>query len=136
MGENKVKVLFSDLDGTLVHYPKEFIHYADIVEEVAATENSAETATIRYRDSNESRECVVLSSMTGGKAYLSLRTKHLISTLRDMGVLFVIITGARSSTYAGRRDYLPQADYEFFENGGRKISGGKLDATWSDQFIV
>ncbi|PXF41569.1 hypothetical protein BWQ96_08714 [Gracilariopsis chorda] len=134
MGENKVNVLFSDLDGTLVHYPKEFLHYADIIEEVAATDNTPETATIRYHETNESRTCVVLSSMTGGKAYLSLRTNELISTLRDMDVLFVIITGARSSTYVGRRDYLPEADYEFFENGGRKIAEGKLDATWSDQF--
>ncbi|KAI0562760.1 haloacid dehalogenase-like hydrolase [Gracilaria domingensis] len=134
MSGNKVSVLFSDLDGTLVHYPKEFLHYAQIIEQVAATEHSPEFATIRYNDTNETRKCVVLPSMTGGKAYLSLRTKELVARLREMGVIFVIITGARSSTYVSRRASLPAADYEFYENGGRKIVNGQLDASWSEQF--
>lgn len=130
MEENKVHVLFSDLDGTIVHYPKEFNEYADIVEEDDVTQ----TAKIKYKHSGELRECVVLTSMTGGKSYLSVKTKQLIETLRDLGVCFVIITGARSSTYIARKAKLPPADYEFFENGGRMLKDGRLEPTWTDQF--
>lgn len=130
----EVKVVFSDLDGTLVHYPKEFLEYADIISEQEASENSPEKATIKYKETNETRECIVLTSMTGGKAYMSLKTKELIKELRELQVLFVIITGARSSTYAKRRGLLPPADFEFFENGGRKLAQGILDAEWTDQF--
>lgn len=128
-------VLFSDVDGTLVHYPKDFADYAEIVTETpAADDKSPEMATIKYKETGETRECVVLNSLTGGKAYLSLKSRELIQNLRDMGVVFVIITGARSSTYIGRRAALPEADYEFFENGGRKLANGVLDAQWTDQF--
>lgn len=134
MEENSVQVVFSDLDGTLVHYPKEFLEYADIISEEPATEDTPEKAVIKYKETNETRECVVLTSMTGGKAYMSDKTKDLIAEMREMGVIFVIISGARSSTYAGRRPYLPDADYEFFENGGRKLHNGTLDAEWTDNF--
>ncbi|CDF39098.1 unnamed protein product [Chondrus crispus] len=67
---------------------------------------------------------------------MSLRTSHLIAELRAAGVVFVIITGARSSTYIGRRPLLPQADFEFFENGGRKLAAGVLDPAWTDRFVA
>lgn len=129
-----MQVVFSDLDGTLVHYPKDICKYADVIAETASSDDQPETATLRYKQTNEVRKCVVLASMTGGKAYLSLRTNELIKQLREMKVIFVIITGARSSTYVARRPHLPPADYEFFENGGRKIAAGRLDASWTDQF--
>lgn len=130
MAECDVSVLFSDLDGTLVHYPKEFLEYADIIDE----NDDENAATIQYKETKEIRECVTLTSMTGGKAYMSKRTCELVKTLRQMGTVFVIITGARSSTYQARRQFLPQADYEFFENGGRKLSQGVVDWKWTNQF--
>lgn len=125
-----VDVLFSDVDGTLVHYPKQFSEYADIV----STDDVAQTAVIRYKGTDEERECLALTSKTGGSAYISRRTGDLIATLRRLGVVFVIITGARASTYQKRRPRLPEADFEFYENGGRKIHNGKLDPLWSDAF--
>jgi hydroxymethylpyrimidine pyrophosphatase-like HAD family hydrolase len=131
-GENAVHCLFSDLDGTLVHYPKDFIDYAAIIFEDSTTGR----AIIRYNTSDDERECVILSSMTGGKAYMSVRTVQLIARLRAMGVVFVIVTGARTSTYVTRRAVLPPADYEFFENGGRMLADGVLDAGWTDSFAA
>lgn len=126
------RVVFSDLDGTLVHYPKSISHYADVVDDNVRDKGRA---LIRYRESGEERECYPLSSTTGGVSYISLRTHKLISKLRELGVTFVIITGARASTYAARRANLPAADFEFFENGGRKIINGSLDHSWSDSFL-
>lgn len=125
-----VDVLFSDLDGTLVHYPKEFNEYADIV----STNEQAGTVTIQYKFTGEQCECMPLISKTGGKSYISLRTNQLIQQLRNTEVVFVIITGARSSTYLGRRPFLPAADFEFFENGGRKLANGIVDPLWTDSF--
>jgi hydroxymethylpyrimidine pyrophosphatase-like HAD family hydrolase len=127
-----VNVLFSDLDGTLVHYPKDFGEYAAIV----AEDDAAKTATIRYNVSGETRACLALTSMTGGKAYISVKTGELVGRLRALGVMFVIITGSRASTYVQRRGQLPEADYEFFENGGRMLVRGKLDPTWTDCFAA
>lgn len=122
------QVLFSDIDGTIVHYPKEFNEYAEIV-----TENEQNgTAKIRYKLTGEERDCVVLSSMTGGKSYLSQNTIDLIARAREIGLCFVLITGARTSTYISRRPLLPKADFEFFENGGRKLEHGVLDPGWTD----
>jgi hydroxymethylpyrimidine pyrophosphatase-like HAD family hydrolase len=125
----EVKVLFCDLDGTLVHYPKDFQEYASLISEDEATG----TAIVRY-SSGEERACQVLSSMTGGKAYISTATLELVGRLRSLGVLFVIITGARASTYAQRRPRLPPADFEFFENGGRMLDDGALVPEWTDGF--
>ncbi len=122
-------VLFSDIDGTLVHHPEDFLEYADIV----AENRDANSATIRYKLSGEERECVTLGSLTSGRFYISKTTLELISQLRQLGVCFVLITGARTSTYISRRPFLPEADFEFFENGGRKLEAGVLDPTWTDR---
>lgn len=129
---NRVKVVFSDLDGTLVHYPREFAEYASVVSE----DEARQRAVIRYDVTGEERECVILPSLTGGKSYMSLATVKLIERLRDMGVIFVIITGARTSTYIQRRSLLPAADYEFFENGGRKLANGVPDPDWTENFTA
>lgn len=126
------RVVFSDLDGTLVHYPKELLEYATI----APCDAASATVTVTYNHTGEARECVTLRSKTGGESYMSLRTRHLIAELRAAGVVFVIITGARSSTYMGRRPLLPPADFEFFENGGRKLAAGVLDPAWTDRFVA
>eukprot|EP00177_Eucheuma_denticulatum_P005018 GFKZ01009140.1.p1 GENE.GFKZ01009140.1~~GFKZ01009140.1.p1 ORF type:complete len:315 (-),score=46.53 GFKZ01009140.1:488-1432(-) len=128
MDSTPVSVFFSDLDGTLVHYPKEISSYCTV------TPHGPSSATITYNDTNESRECTVLTSKTGGDSYISNRTIELIAELRSLGVVFVIITGARTSTYIKRRPFLPPADFEFFENGGRKLHNGVLDPLWTDKF--
>lgn len=131
MAAPSATVTFSDLDGTLVHYPKEFSSYADIVH----TDDSTDRVVIEYKDSKIRRTCIALPSKTGGIGYISERTHDLVKQLRNLpNTRFVIITGARASTYAGRRLLLPTSDFEFFENGGRKLIDGHLDHSWSDQF--
>lgn len=124
-------VVFSDVDGTLVHYPKHFSEYADIV----STNEDEGTAVIRYKETEDERECLAMVSKTGGTSYISKRTLDLVAQLRRLDVTFVIITGARASTYEKRRPRLPVADFEFYENGGRKLRNGKLDPEWSDAFV-
>ncbi|KAJ8904040.1 hypothetical protein NDN08_000570 [Rhodosorus marinus] len=117
-GGKPIKVVFSDIDGTLVHYPKDFDRYAELGEVVNGK------VFIRYNETGESRECRVLESMTGGKAFISEKTIALVDQIRAEGVQFVLITGARSSTYDNRRPNLPKVDFEVFENGGRCIRNG------------
>jgi len=125
-----VRVLFSDLDGTLAHYEKDMKEYATIVGEPAKDGS----VTIEYNQLGVQRECAVLGSLSSSTAYMSHETTRLVQTLRAAGVLFVIITGARSSTYARRRAALPAADYEFFENGGRMLASGELVPEWTATF--
>lgn len=125
-----VKAVFTDLDGTLVHYPAELSAYSTVVAEDAA----AGTATLEYTATGARVPCRVLPSLTGGVSYISLRTLALAARLRAAGVVLTIITGARASTYAARRPALPEADYEFFENGGRKLAKGAVDPAWTDRF--
>lgn len=131
MSSSSVDVVFSDLDGTLVHAPKTFSSFAEIV----SSNEEENTAVIRYKHSGETRECIALPSKTAGNGYISRRTVELVAELRKLGTIFVIITGARASTYAKRRKYLPQADFECYENGGRMLVNGVLDPTWSDNFV-
>mmetsp|Transcript_5582 Transcript_5582/g.23709 ORF Transcript_5582/g.23709 Transcript_5582/m.23709 type:complete len:247 (+) Transcript_5582:138-878(+) len=130
MGEDEkaIKVVFSDIDGTLVHYPKDFDRYAEVGEVVNGK------VFIRYKETGESRECRVLESMTGGRAYISERTIALVDKIRAEGVMFVLITGARSSTYDNRRPNLPKVDFEVFENGGRCIRNGEIDMQWTKRY--
>mmetsp|Transcript_6995 Transcript_6995/g.14502 ORF Transcript_6995/g.14502 Transcript_6995/m.14502 type:complete len:315 (+) Transcript_6995:3171-4115(+) len=123
-----IGVVFSDLDGTLVHYPKEFAEYASVV----AEDESIGTASVRYAVTGVEVPCRILSSMTGGKSYISERTLSLVERIRQTGVKFAIITGARTSTYLKRRGVLPHADFECFENGSRMIRGGVVETEWTE----
>ncbi|KAA8495133.1 hypothetical protein FVE85_3374 [Porphyridium purpureum] len=123
-----VRVVFSDLDGTLVHYEKEWTGYAHVVSQ----NESLRTLTLKYKDTGDTFECALMpASGTTPAACISLNTLALVQRLRESDVKFVIITGARSSTFAVRRAALPLADYEFCENGGRMLKGGALDANWT-----
>jgi len=123
-----IKIIFSDLDGTLVHYPK---HFSEFVEVVSTKDGHA---LLRHKETKEERVCKVLKSLTGGDAYISHATIELVQKLRDAGCLFVVITGSRSSTYSQRRKLLPKADFELFENGGRCVRDGVVDVEWSSIF--
>ena len=54
-----------------------------------------------------------------GQGFISERTLELVQELRQSGHLFVLITGARSSTFLERSGQLPAADAYVVENGGR-----------------
>eukprot|EP00667_Euglena_gracilis_P014338 EG_transcript_14858 len=112
------KVLFSDLDGTLVHFHHEIASYAHV--QPIPDRGPAEVNAL-YTDttSGEQRPCYTLPSSTAGPAYISLRTHELLQRLRGQGVLFVIVTAGRKSTLLARIPMLPTADVYVGETGGR-----------------
>lgn len=125
-----LKIIFSDIDGTLAHYPAHFQNFGEIVEE----DMTKLRAVYRDIESGERRECNVLASMTAGNAYVSWKTIELVRQIRAKGVKFVLISGARTSTFLKRLPYLPKADMGIAENGGRIYEDEKLDKDWANRF--
>ena len=137
-----VKVVFSDLDGTLCHFERHFAHHARL-EPVRGQPGLADfvmhepdpTTGRRAR-----RRCVLLPTSTMGPGVMSLQTIELIGELRMMGVHFVYVTGARASTLAERLPLMARADAAFGETGGRFLNlrhdnGSQpcLDPDWTAQ---
>jgi hypothetical protein len=94
-----IDVVFSDLDGTLIHYPT----YVD-----ALLKNKSATDTI-----------ILPPSSTGMVGVISSATLRLIRDIRQMSVKFVLVTGMRASTLLKRMPFLPKADAYCCEAGGR-----------------
>lgn len=55
------------------------------------------------------------------KGVISAATIHKVAKLREHGVKFVVITGARLSTLLMRLPYLPAGDAFVCENGGQVL---------------
>jgi len=92
--------VFSDVDGTLVHYP------------ASVDEGNA--------DANDGNDLIYLPpSKTGQRGVISSKTLRLCQKLRDGGVPFVLVSGMRSTTLFQRLPYLPRADAYVSESGGR-----------------
>jgi hydroxymethylpyrimidine pyrophosphatase-like HAD family hydrolase len=87
---------FSDVDGTLVHYPSE-------------------------NESTEGNDIIHLPpSSTGLKGVISAKTLKLCQILRhEQNVKLVLVSGMRTSTLLKRLPYLPKADAYAPEAGGR-----------------
>ena len=95
--ETMVKIVFSDVDGTLVHYPSE------------------------PRESEEGNKIISLpASSTGMRGIISSKTLTLCQELRRMkNTKLVLVSGMRTSTLIKRLPYLPKADAYASEGGGR-----------------
>ena len=128
--KNGVKIVFSDLDGTLVHYEKHFSPHGRIVTTDATTAAGGAaapaTATALYRNEQagsprrgETRACALLPTLTMGPGLFSRRSAELVARLRAEGVIFVYVSGARKSTMLKRLPLLAPADYAVAETGGR-----------------
>eukprot|EP00871_Galdieria_phlegrea_P003792 jgi/Galph1/4413/GphlegSOOS_G3121.1 len=136
------KVIFSDLDGTLLHYPEHLERFIetlwfqnDYLNRFSTVVPVDETrAVVRYKDSGEERVCVPVPSSTRGSAYISMRTFELINHIREKGIIFVYVTGARSTTFESRRHLLPQVDFEVCESGGRITRQGK-EVDWNSYIM-
>ena len=105
------KLIFSDVDGTLVHIDDESLKRFGTLSEDGRTFESVEGATVAVRP--------LPPSSTGTQAFISEKTLQLVADIRRSGHLFVLISGARSSTFMERLPYLPAADAYVMENGGR-----------------
>lgn len=89
-----IEMIFSDVDGTLVHYPESVEGLADSIIQLPA-------------------------SSTGMKGIISAGTLQKFDKLRSLGKKVVIVSGMRSSTLLKRIPYLPRADAYCSEAGGR-----------------
>lgn len=92
----KLKIVFSDVDGALVHY------------------TTADTS------SDSPRQILSLPpSATGMKGIISAQTLEKFRDLRESGVIIVLVSGMRTSTLLNRLPFLPRADAYCTEAGGR-----------------
>ena len=93
-----IGICFSDVDGTLVHYPADPSH--------------------RSADSNSL--IFLPPSSTGMHGVISSRTLRLAQRLRSEGqVRLVLVSGMRGTTLLKRLPYLPRADAYACDAGGR-----------------
>mmetsp|Transcript_20065 Transcript_20065/g.50806 ORF Transcript_20065/g.50806 Transcript_20065/m.50806 type:complete len:329 (-) Transcript_20065:1263-2249(-) len=125
----KPRVVFSDLDGTLVHFERHFRdHGATLTSPADCAPGHAQ-----FEHAEEKRRCVLLPTSTMGPGVMSLRTMDLITELRGAGVLFVYVTGARCSTLMERLPLMAPVDAAFGETGGRYLTNNcsTLDPAWT-----
>lgn len=98
-------VLFTDLDGTCVHY---------------------NSPIGLGRDGKQNAILQLPPSKTGAHGVISVRTLQLYAVVRQLGVKLVLISGARLSTVLQRLPWLPAADAIVAESGGRIYYPGAL----------
>eukprot|EP00584_Thalassiosira_punctigera_P027283 CAMPEP_0172580246 /NCGR_PEP_ID=MMETSP1067-20121228/139656_1 /TAXON_ID=265564 ORGANISM="Thalassiosira punctigera, Strain Tpunct2005C2" /NCGR_SAMPLE_ID=MMETSP1067 /ASSEMBLY_ACC=CAM_ASM_000444 /LENGTH=342 /DNA_ID=CAMNT_0013372983 /DNA_START=801 /DNA_END=1829 /DNA_ORIENTATION=+ len=92
-GAAAVKIIFSDIDGSLIHY----------------SQGHDDDSTQRRDGDNKILE--LPPSATGMRGTISSRTLAACRDLRiEEGVKLVLITGARTSTLLNRLPFLPKAD--------------------------
>jgi hypothetical protein len=96
-------IVFSDIDGTLLHYPA-----IDDEEKGVQEENS-----------NGNRILELPPSSTGMIGVISSKTLSHCQDIRRQGVKLVLVSGMRSSTLLKRLPFLPRADAYCCEAGGR-----------------
>lgn len=101
-----IALVFSDVDGTLVHYP----------ESIDRQDGSSDA---NYDDENN----LLLKlppSRTGLQGVISYETLRKCQVLRrKYGIKLVLVSGMRTSTMMQRLPFLPRADAYCCENGGR-----------------
>ncbi|KAL4438989.1 hypothetical protein ABPG77_006926 [Micractinium sp. CCAP 211/92] len=114
-----MKVLFTDLDGTCVHYTDDPSAEGPWGQ-VAAQPDSAGLLPCTSPDGSRTTLLLRLPpSASGAQGLISLPTLRLYAALRALGVKLVVITGARLSTLLGRLPCIPAADAYVCEGGGR-----------------
>ena len=79
--------VFSDIDGTLVHYPKNLMQQSS---------GDGDTHHVKDADNNNENDLLYLPpSKTGQRGVISFKTLRLCQQIRNEGVPFVLVTGAR-----------------------------------------
>jgi len=124
--------LFSDLDGTLIHYEDQL---SDGIR-IEPDDGVSGRVNLVYDTLPKTIvPCRVLPTLTKGCGYLSERVVELVDTLRVHGVFVALLTGARSSTLYRRLPLLPVVDAIAWENGGRLMWRADAayveDVTWA-----
>ena len=125
-----LRAIFSDIDGTLVHYARDFEKHGVTLLEA---DEVACTATVQG-PTGEQRRCRLIPSSTMGPACVSERTIELVDALRANGVLFGVVTAARKSTMLQRWPLLPACDFRVCESGSRMWVGDEPDHDFAARF--
>ncbi|KAL3941296.1 MAG: hypothetical protein SGBAC_004319 [Bacillariaceae sp.] len=94
--DDSTLLVFSDLDGTLIHYPE------------SLPEENDDNLLLKLPPSS-----------TGMRGVVSSQTLRLTQELRRQGKKFILISGMRTTTLLNRLPYLPKADAYCSEAGGR-----------------
>ena len=97
---SEIRIVFSDVDGTLVHYPDSII-----------SDSNAHN--------NGNRILKLPPSATGMQGIISSKTLAMCQDLRKQGIKVVLVSGMRTSTLQKRLPFLPKADAYCSEAGGR-----------------
>lgn len=106
----KIKVVFSDVDGTLVHYPTH----------LTKDQGKGDDDDTQILDKDGYETLFLPPSSTGMRGVISRKTLDLCQILRkEHGVKLVLVSGMRSTTLLQRLPYLPLADAYCSEGGGR-----------------
>jgi len=125
-----LRAIFSDIDGTLVHYAKDFEKHGV---RLVTSDEEALTAIVEG-PGGDRRACRLLPSATMGPACVSERTIELVDSIRSHGVLFGVVTAARKSTMLKRWPLLPECDVRVCEAGSRIWVGDRLDEEYATRF--
>jgi len=120
-----IRAIFSDLDGTIVHFPKWFEAHGVTM---PVRQPEASRCEVLRASDGAARPCRLLPESTMGDGVVSDRTVELVAQLRAEGILFVIVTGARKSTTLERLPMLPAADAVVCETGSRIYLGTTPEA--------
>jgi hydroxymethylpyrimidine pyrophosphatase-like HAD family hydrolase len=128
--------VFSDIDGTLVHYQAKLEKLGYTLD--AAPDSNGHTVWRHASNGGAPIPCVPVPSLTLTGGFISVRTLDTVRQLRARGVKFVLMTGARTSTFLERRaaGALPEADYDAWEGGGRLkcFADPAVGENWTDRF--
>jgi hydroxymethylpyrimidine pyrophosphatase-like HAD family hydrolase len=110
-----LKVLFSDIDGTCVHYSDN-----GRIRLISRQTENGDVWEANSPTNGLSSEVLVLPrSTSGSKGFISKFTLQLFAAVRQLGVKLVLISGCRSTTLLQRLPFLPFADAYVCESGGR-----------------
>jgi len=107
---SQIQIVFSDVDGTLVHYP-------------------SKSST---KENDQDGLLFLPPSSTGMKGVISYKTLSLCLKIRRKGAKFVLVSGMRTSTLLSRLPYLPVADAYCSEGGGRIFYSIPIQNTKND----
>jgi hypothetical protein len=122
-----IDVVFSDLDGTLIHYPEnidelerneEKRHFIKLPPSSTGLKGSLQASNIEYVPSFW-RMLFIQLYLWGYVGIISMETMKLCQRIRHSGCKFVLVSGMRTSTLLKRIHYLPKADAYCCEAGGR-----------------
>jgi hydroxymethylpyrimidine pyrophosphatase-like HAD family hydrolase len=110
-----IDVIFSDIDGTCVHY--------DMGETLVAFQGEGlerlGLERAQFPDGNSAWVLALPESSSGSRGIISVDSLAKYETLRSLGRKVVLVSGCRFATLLQRLPYLPKADAYVCESGGR-----------------